>query len=346
MQLEGMFDLPIAKASEQKWTVHLNLPEEWSIGLIVGPSGSGKSTIARELFGKHFVKGYKWAKDKSIIDCFPISAGIKDITGLLSSVGFSTPPSWLRPFHVLSNGEQFRVTIARALAEQKDLLVIDEFTSVVDRTVAKIGSAAVAKTVRRRGQKMIAVSCHYDIKQWLAPDWVYEPATDTLSAGRSLRRPSIKLSIFRVHHKAWELFRHHHYLDTVLHKSAACFLATWNEVPVAFSSWLPLFSRIPAYREHRTVCLPDFQGVGIGNAVSAYCASIFAGMGKRVFSTTSHPSMITARAKNKATWRLSRAPSLTGKDGGGGTSKHATRRFTASFEYVGPSMDRREAALF
>ena len=60
---------------------------------------------------------------------------------------------WLRPFHVLSNGEQFRATIARALAESakgRELVVIDEFTSVVDRTVAQIGSAAIAKTIRRR----------------------------------------------------------------------------------------------------------------------------------------------------------------------------------------------------
>lgn len=65
--------------------------------------------------------------------------GIKDIVGLLSSVGFSSPPSWVRPFRVLSTGEQFRVTMARTLAEMPDLAVVDEFTSVVDRTVARPG---------------------------------------------------------------------------------------------------------------------------------------------------------------------------------------------------------------
>ncbi len=75
---------------------------------------------------------------------------IKEITALLSSVGFSSPLAWLRPFEGLSIGERFRVTMARALAETRDLTVIDELTSVVDRTVAQIGSAAIAKTVRRR----------------------------------------------------------------------------------------------------------------------------------------------------------------------------------------------------
>lgn len=247
MQIEGMFDLSLAKVSEQKWSVHLELPEQWNIGVIVGPSGCGKTTIATELFGAHFVHGFKWAKDKSIVDCFPSTAGIKDLTGLLSSVGFSSPPSWLRPFRVLSNGEQFRVTVARALAEQKDIVVLDEFTSVVDRNVAQIGSAAVAKTVRRRKQKLIAVSCHYDILQWLEPDWVYEPATDTLTLGRLLRRPKIKLAIFRAHHKAWGLFRKHHYLDTNLNKAAICFGAAAQRERKAriaqFVRWLTVESK-------------------------------------------------------------------------------------------------------
>ena len=41
---------------------------------------------------------------------------IKDIVALLSAVGFASPPAWLRPFHVLSTGQQFRVTLALLLA--------------------------------------------------------------------------------------------------------------------------------------------------------------------------------------------------------------------------------------
>jgi hypothetical protein len=181
----------------------------------------------------------------SIILAFPLTAfppkcGIKDVTSLLSSVGSSSPPSWLRPFRVLSNGEQFRVTIARVLAEQPELLVFDEFTSVVDRNVAKVASAAIAKAVRRRKQKFMAVSCHHDIIEWLQPDWIYEPAGDQLTLPRgSVQRPKIELEIFRVHYPAWELFRKHHYLDTNLNRSAICFVALWQNIPVAFSAWLP-----------------------------------------------------------------------------------------------------------
>lgn len=182
MQMEGMFDVAPSKASAQTWQVNLELPAEWNIGVIVGPSGSGKTTVARELFGKHLVKGFKWPADKSLLDGFPAGMSIKDIVQLLSSVGFSSPPAWVRPFHVLSNGEQFRVTMARALAEALHICVVDEFTSVVDRTVAKVGSAAIAKTVRRRKQKFIAVACHYDIA-WSFPPIVWTSTVTTSARG-------------------------------------------------------------------------------------------------------------------------------------------------------------------
>lgn len=182
-QLLGIFDVPPSKRSEQSWRHEIDLPDDWNVGVIVGPSGSGKTTLAREAFGKELVSGWDWPADKSILDGFPTAMGIKDITGLLSSVGFSSPPSWVRPFHVLSNGEQFRVNLARTLAEMPDLSVVDEFSSVVDRTVAQIGSAAVAKTVRRRKQRFVAVTCHYDVLDWLEPDWVYEPHTPFTDLG-------------------------------------------------------------------------------------------------------------------------------------------------------------------
>jgi hypothetical protein len=116
-QVEGMFDLAPEKAST--FTLDADLPldaaegEPWQIGLIVGPSGCGKTTLARELFKGAVLAGHVWPEDKSILDAFPSTMPIRDICGFLSSVGFSSPPAWMRPFHVLSNGEQFRVTVAR-----------------------------------------------------------------------------------------------------------------------------------------------------------------------------------------------------------------------------------------
>ena len=342
MQLEGMFDLSPSRHSTRSWSVNLPLDERpWNIGLITGPSGCGKSTIARELFGPHLIAGYDWPEHESIVDAFPSALGIKEITSLLGSVGFCTPPSWLRPFRALSNGEQFRVTIARALAEQTGLAVIDEFTSVVDRTVARIGSAAIAKCVRRRGRQLVAVSCHDDLLEWLQPDWTYEPASGEFSWRSLRRRPEITLIITRVHRAAWKLFQQHHYLSSQLNRSAKCFVGSIDERPIVFSSaiFFPHADR-PGWREHRTVCLPDYQGIGIGNALSDFVASLFQATGRPYRSTTANPAMICSRARSphwKTTRPLSRIHERHQGSGVRLGRRTAHARMTASFEYIGPA---------
>lgn len=345
MQLEGLFDISPASVSVEKWDVDIELPREWNVGLIVGPSGSGKTTLANELFGDAIGDVWEWPLDRSIVDGFPSGMSIKEITGILSSVGFSSPPSWLRPYRALSNGEQFRAIMARTLAEMPELCVVDEFTSVVDRTVAQIASAAIQKTVRRRQQKFVAVSCHYDVAEWLEPDWIYEPHLGRLTAGRLLRRPQIELQIKRVHYDAWRIFRKHHYLNTELNVSSRCFCAFLNDSPVAFSAILHFTHprRKKTKREHRTVTLPDYQGVGIGNALSDAMGAMCKSLGYSFISTTSHPGMIQSRTRSNR-WKMTRNSSLvsggSGREGRVGLrASHAWKRYTASFEYVGDAMD-------
>ncbi len=346
-QVEGIFDLPPAAESQLEWDVTLPLGERpWSIGLIVGPSGSGKSTVARALFGNRFAAQEAlpaWPKDRSILDAFPRDMSIKDVVELLSSVGFSSPPAWRRPYHALSTGEQFRVALARLLAHAPELAVVDEFTSVVDRTVAQIGSAALAKTVRRRGQRFVAVTCHEDVEDWLQPDWVFRPATNTFAWRLLQRRPAIELRIGRVRPSAWRLFQQHHYLSHELAPSSVCFMAGWRGRPVAFSAWRHSMTRAGGKREHRTVTLPDYQGAGIGHHLSSFCAALWKALGYRVHSTTTHPAFIAGRCRSPH-WRMTRSPGLARRHGCNlARLRHAATRLTAGFEYIGPALDRMEA---
>lgn len=348
-QVRGLFDLPADRTSRLDWTVDLPLGHQpWHVGLITGPSGCGKSTIARHLWPAELARASSlaWPAERAIIDAFPTQLGIQDVTSLLSSVGFSSPPAWLRPFAVLSTGQRFRVELARlladAIAHAHPLIVLDEYTSVVDRTVAQIGSAAVARTVRRHGLRLVAVTCHDDVTDWLQPDWVYRPAENHFTWRSLRRRPPIALDVARCHAEAWRLFAPHHYLSHALAPSAVCFLARWGDRPVAFSAWLPFVGAgRPARREHRTVTLPDFQGVGIGHAVSGLIASAWRGLGYRALSTTTHPAFVAARRRSPF-WVLRRAPSLAA---GGDRFRHATTRLTAGFEYTGPALPRRLASL-
>lgn len=169
----GAFDLDLNHINEH-FTGNIDIEDkDWNVGLIVGGSGTGKSTIAKDVFGDNYVKGYEY-NCKSVIDDMPKNKTIKDIEKAFTSVGFSSPPSWLKSYDVLSNGEKMRVDLARSILEDKDVIVFDEFTSVVNREVAKTTSFAISKAVKKQNKKFVAVACHKDIVEWLEPDWIYD----------------------------------------------------------------------------------------------------------------------------------------------------------------------------
>lgn len=164
------FDVKLEHSNEH-FVGDIFLPDDWQIGVIVGRSGTGKTTIAKEMFGEQIFTGGTYTHE-SVIDDMP-PGSVDNITQMFYAVGFGSVPSWLKPYSVLSNGEKMRVDLARALLE-RDFVVFDEFTSVVDRTVAKTSCMAVRKAIKRTSKKFIAVSCHEDILEWLEPDWVFD----------------------------------------------------------------------------------------------------------------------------------------------------------------------------
>lgn len=337
-KVASMFDVPVSDKMERSWDISLPIEDmDWSVGMIVGHSGDGKTTIARQAFGEQaYFSGNKWGTG-SILDDFDESLSVEDITGALSHVGLSSPPAWLLPYSALSNGQKFRADLARAILETDGLIVFDEFTSVVDRTVAQIGAHAAQKFVRRQGRQLVAVTCHYDVTEWLEPDWVYDVTADQFHRGR-LRRPPINIQIEQCHHSAWRIFKEHHYLTGEINKAARCFVAFVNGDPAAFCSVLPFpHPKLKgAWKEHRTVVLPDYQGVGLGNRLSETVGDLLLSEGKRFISTTGHPAMVGYRC-NSHRWLMTRKPGRTSKAGKSGMQKGTTAhmRLSASFRYVG-----------
>lgn len=157
------------------WVLPESLPKNFKLGVIVGSSGSGKSTLLKE-FGKEETP--KWGSNKSIISHFD---NPEDGINRLSSVGLNSVPSWYKPYHVLSNGEKFRADLARKI---KSNSVIDEYTSVVDRNVAKAASVSLSRYVKDNGiQNVVLSTCHRDILEWLEPDWVIDTDSGELIDG-------------------------------------------------------------------------------------------------------------------------------------------------------------------
>jgi GNAT superfamily N-acetyltransferase len=243
-------------------------------------------------------------------------------------------------------GEQFRCDLARALSrvgqvaqagDARAVVAFDEFTSVVDRNVARVTSAAIAKGIRN-GQiagRFVAVTCHYDVAPWLEADWVIDMATSTFQR-RRLRRPPIRLEIFRCRHRAWEMFKRHHYLSGALSPAARCFVAVWEGNPVTFCATLPLIGQKGRWRISRIVTLPDYQGIGIGMTVTEAVAVLHRRQGERVNVTASHPALI-AHCRSSPRWRAVSVKKTGSRRSGTFLKGYrgSAGRAVVSFEYVG-----------
>jgi len=350
-QVAGMFDVPLADECTEQFKVDLPEPEEsWQVGLIVGPSGSGKSTVAKQFYGDDLYRESDWPADKAVVDCFD-DLPVRQVVELFTAVGFSSPPSWVKPYQVLSCGERFRCDLAKALSksirpvaggfgnqEPSSLIVFDEYTSVVDRNVAKACSTAIAKGIRRGNIpcRFVAVTCHYDVAEWLEADWVLDMATSRLTR-RRLRRPRIHVEIYRSRLAAWPLFARHHYLSGSLAAAARCYLATWEGEPVAFCATLPVITKKNHRRFTRIVTLPDYQGMGIGMRVVAAVASLHREEGHRINVTSSHPALIR-HCRYSDQWRTVNVKKTGASPGSSSRFKQyrsSAGRAVVSFEYVG-----------
>jgi predicted ABC-type transport system involved in lysophospholipase L1 biosynthesis ATPase subunit/GNAT superfamily N-acetyltransferase len=340
-QLEGIFDVPRADKCRLEWKAELPFDDmEWNVGLIVGPSGSGKTSIARQLFGAHYESPIEWGA-ASVIDDFASELKIDAIANVCQAVGFNTIPAWMRPYHVLSNGEKFRVELARRMIETSGMIVMDEFTSVVDRQVAKIGSHAVQKYARREGKQFVGVTCHYDVLEWLQPDWVYDVPSARFEKRCLRRRPSVECEIRRVEHSAWRLFAPYHYMTGELHKAAQCFCLFVNDQPAAFAGVLHFpHAKVRNIKSlSRLVTLPDFQGMGFAFVLCDFIAACYKAAGFIFHTHPAHPALIRAYDRSPVYELRKRPASATSRTK---TTKKPTinhGRPCATFRYVGPAQD-------
>lgn len=344
----------IQNREETSVSIPMNLGEaknfDWNIGVILGGSGSGKTTILKKMGD---VKKVNFDAEKPLISNFDWLEP-KDATLVLTSMGLSSVPTWLRPFHTLSNGEQYRATLAYLVASAKDgeVILVDEYTSVVDRDVAKAMSFALQKYIRRENKRIILASCHYDILEWLMPDWTCSPQKGgALERGDWLRqgRPQITLQVSRVEADTWNFFKKHHYLTEEVNKSYMFFLFEWNGKPIAIGVIGRQIGRGvgKAYRDSRIVVLPDFQGMGIGSYISNFLGGISKYNGFRYFTKTIHPALGEWRNNNPEIWKPTAFNGKIRKNTKSEKNKYTSIKLRESYchEYIGEVISGYEELL-
>lgn len=255
---------------------------DFSLGAIVGGSGTGKSILLRE-FG--MAEKPTWDSKQAIAAHF---SSAEEAMLRLSAAGINSIPDWVKPYHVLSTGQQFRADLARCLVSGA---CIDEFTSTVDRDTAKAASAAVARYVRKQGLRgVVLASCHRDILDWLEPDWVFDTDNGMLITDRRFLRPRIEVELVEGGRKLWPRFAPHHYLSATVNDSARIYTLWWGQRCVGFYAIVTMPGRIQhAWRGHRSVILPEFQGFGLGGRMAEAVGELVLSQGKRFFTRTAHP---------------------------------------------------------
>ncbi len=402
MQVAGMLDVPSDQRLAHELVAEVpGLDEQWIMGAIVGPSGSGKTTLARQAF--HAIDQPRpWPNDRAIVDVLGEEGGgrvgegeggsdadgtrsapttIKDITRTLVGVGLGSVPTWLKPYRVLSGGERFRADLARAILSRAEqcsvppraqcVVVIDEFTSTLDRNSAQTTAMAVARLMRTNQQsnarhspsagpapRLVLITCHTDVLPWLAPDWVIE--LDPIAAPRLVYRPfpppHFDLVVQRVPQSLWRGFAAQHYLAHGLAASATCYAAILKgsafEVqdlakkqkpalscppsPVAFCAVAATLGWKKSKHIARLVTLPEFQGLGIGGRLLDEVARRESQRGTRITITASHPAIL-AHCSNSPRWQFVEVKKTgsTRQRYQGREVRCSAGRAVASFRYTG-----------
>jgi ABC-type lipoprotein export system ATPase subunit len=252
---------------------NVRIPEDWNIGLIYGSSGSGKTTMATSLFGNG-IFDFEIDEEKPIIDQFPKEYSYEDCANILNGIGLNAVPCWIRPVKTLSNGQKARAIAALLMMQSNDVVFIDEWTSVVDRTVAKAMSLCIHKFAKKHNKKIVLLSCHYDILEWLRPDWLIDCNKQKFELPQSddfffNERESIEFTIREVGRETWRYFSKYHYLSEKLPAGRLYLYGLFhNENQIGFQCFANYTPHRKGtkiiYHVNRVVVHPDYNGLGLG----------------------------------------------------------------------------------
>jgi GNAT superfamily N-acetyltransferase len=307
---------------------------DFKILVITGASGSGKSTFSR-YFGEE--EHIEWDNNKAIISNF---ASSDEAVEKLGAVGLNSIPTWCKPRSVLSVGEGFRADLARRL---KSGCVIDEFTSTVDRNVAMSTSKSVSKYIRKNNlHGCVFVSCHKDFIDVLCPDYVIDLDDECVYDTRGLLQRQFELQVYEKQNKReiWNIFKQHHYLSADLNVASKMFVAYLNNEIVGMCAILPQPGvaglKHPAWRVHRLVVLPDYQGLGIATKLLEYVCDLYAYQERVIYLRTSHVKLI-GYMKHSKKWQGSGTLEKSHADTGALSGRRIhENRLSTSFKYIAP----------
>lgn len=174
MKLLAAFGFGSTATKEQLLLNLDNLPpvQRGQIVLVTGPSGSGKSTLLPHLIES--VPSPSWISHPGADDDAPIidSLGLQpeDTARLLAACGLTDAHAWPRVPSELSEGQRHRYQLAKHLALGEGTIVLDDWTSPLDRIAARSLAWTAGRVIRSHGRTAIIATTHEDIAYDLCPE--------------------------------------------------------------------------------------------------------------------------------------------------------------------------------
>jgi ABC-type dipeptide/oligopeptide/nickel transport system ATPase subunit len=299
-------NLKIEEKLTHTLSVDADLITNFSLGLVVGSSGSGKTSLVKKIYGDECL-GVSIDEDKAIIDQFPGEWTYDQRVESLTAMGLTAIPCWVRAAKTLSTGQRARADacIKLSFAKDGDTVIIDEWTSTVNREVAKIMSHSIRKFMDKNKDKIkvkiILVSCHYDIVEWLQPDWIIDCNKQSYENRRSLRQERaerLNFYIAEADNKTWKYFSKYHYLSSSLAggKTYSFGLFTEHGEQIGFVNFANYsFVDRKMMHSNRVVIHPDYIGLGLGIKLSTEASRVMKRRGFTVMAKFASVAMYKQR---------------------------------------------------
>lgn len=347
-------DIDVTKKSRHHLKINdVSIPKDWNIGIVYGASGSGKTSLLVKMFGEDVFKSII-DPDQPIINQLPEDLPYDECAKLLNGIGLNSVPCWIRPVKTLSNGQKARAEAVLLMCQDKEIVSIDEWTSVVDRTTAKAMSLCIQKFAKRNKKKIILCTCHYDIIEWLSPDWLIDCNKQEFFRRQQAEfffseRDKLDFEIKEVEKTSWKYFSKYHYLSDRLPGGDVHIYGLFingNQIGFkCFANYVPFVNKKKKkiYHANRLVIHPDYSGLGLGLPFSEITNDLFLkkmNNSVRVMAKFSAIPMYKVLIKSKKWAFLGKKRTMGKLDSGtiAGRGRESFRQYGATsflFEYIG-----------
>ncbi|MDC9582751.1 ATP-binding cassette domain-containing protein [Xenorhabdus sp. PR6a] len=163
---------------DKQFTLYDNLPvkiDQGEVVYITGQSGSGKSVILRELQRLMKEEGKTVASidditfddDKNVID--QVGKTTAEALSLLSMSGLNDAYLFIRKPSEMSDGQRYRLKIAKLIESGANVWAADEFGAVLDRVTAQAVASNFQRAARKIGATVMVATTHEDLINALRP---------------------------------------------------------------------------------------------------------------------------------------------------------------------------------